>query len=192
MARGHTIAKLTTAIIATSRLIMTEVFISRPFLQFRRASAPNGGQSASPSRAAPRLSRPRVGEDTEQERVRLGLAGGHDSIDTLAGEALLPGRRPLLAVEIPVEINEEPVAALPRERQKLLAGEGVELDGLWCEAQLSPRRSGDEDDRESVPECFRHGFLHTFFQVASGLKILIARAIAALFGPRSFLSTTPS
>src|SRR5262250_2903011 len=43
----------------------------------------------------------------------------------------VPRRRPLLAVEIAREIDQEPIPLLPGQRLQLSAGDGVELDNPW-------------------------------------------------------------
>ncbi len=48
-----------------------------------------------------------------------------------------------------------------------------------------------ETDEPATPWTVNSG-AHTFFHVLSGLNSFMARAMAALFGPRSFWYTTPS
>ena len=52
-----------------------------------------------------------------------------------------------------------------------------------AESSTMPRTGPMEGARSPRPRQFDSG---TFFQVESGLKVVIARAIASLFGPRSF------
>jgi hypothetical protein len=55
------------------------------------------------------LPRPHISEDTEQGRLGFRLAFGKGPIDPLADQTLVPARRVLLAIEIPVEVDQEPI-----------------------------------------------------------------------------------
>src|SRR5215468_1777994 len=99
------------------------------------------------------LPRPRFGEDAEHGSGRARLACRHGAIDSLAREELVPRRRPLLAVEIAGEIDQEPIPLLPRQHLQLPARHGIEVDNPW--GNLAPGGARDEHcgepERETAP-----------------------------------------
>src|SRR6185369_7278718 len=102
------------------------------------------------------LSRPRIAEDAEQGRLRLQLALGDGPIDPLADETLVPGRRLARAVEIAIEVDQQPIALIAGEGDKIAARERVEPDHPGSRRDLRPRGGGDEDCRACARECRSH------------------------------------
>ena len=118
----------------------------------------------------------RSGKGGEKRVARIRVAMSHDSLDERADLTLVPGRQAAHAVDVAVEVHEEPLQLLFRARLQFRALDLVDLDDPRCQGDLGGGTLGRE-------ACRREGQTRRDEDPTAAIQAITM--VSALYGTRA-------